>query len=133
MAKTMTFMRRVLWGGLVAAGLAVASVSAQAQSPAFLSAIEDLPLMPGLTEDVDGALQFDTANGRIAEITASGVASPSAVTDFYRRTLPQLGWQQVAPASYQREGEVLAIDVVELGANRIEVEVHFRVSPVDVK
>ena len=129
----MIYIRRFLWAGIVVAGLAATSVFAQSQSPMFLNAIDDLPLMPGLTEDVDGALQFDTANGRIAEITASGIASPSSITGFYSRTLPQLGWRQITPERYQREGEVLVIEIVKLAENSLQVEVHFRLSPTGVK
>ena len=119
--------------GLLVCGLFLASLPLRAQSPVFLSVIEDLPLMPGFVEDTDGALKFETEAGRIAEITASGAGTASAVIEFYSHTLPQLGWQLETPTRYQREGEVLVLEVLELEQNGAGVEVHFQVSPETVK
>jgi hypothetical protein len=84
--------------------------SASAQEPQYLSEIQDLPLMPGLTE-VDGAgLVFDKPNGRIVESYARGDVEASAVRSFYRATLPQLGWRLAADGDFVREGESLMIE-----------------------
>ena len=106
---------------------------AQSQAPAFFSVIDDLPLMPGLREDVDGALSFDTANGRIAETTASGLVKAGTVIDYYARTLPQLGWKFETLFHYMREGEALNIEVEKSKAESTRVLVHFRLSPAGVK
>lgn len=126
-------LHRFLFVVLLSIGLAAMSVSARSQSPAFLSVIDDLPLMPGFVEDVEGALQFEAANGRIAETTATGDVAADAVLAFYTLTLPQLGWQLETPTHYRREGEELIIDVAELEANRNSVQVHFRLFPSEEK
>ena len=118
---------------LVIAGCLFSPFALQAQQPVFLSVIEDLPLMPGFVEDTDGALKFETAAGRIVEITASGAATTSAVIDYYSRTLPQLGWQLETPTRYVRDEEVLVIELLELEQNGAGVEVHFKLSPAGVK
>jgi len=105
----------------------------QSQVPVFLSVIDDLPLMPGLRENFDGALSFDTANGRIAEIAASGTVEAGAVIDYYARTLPQLGWKLEPLDTYVREDEVLNIIIESINGNSTQVIVHFRLSPAGKK
>ena len=75
----------------------------------FFQSIDDLPLMSDLREDVGKALVFDKPDGRIVKLVARGKISKKAVREFYRRTLPQLGWQPVL-RSYVREGEVLTLE-----------------------
>ena len=105
----------------------------QSQAPAFLSVIDDLPLMPGLNEDMDMALSFDTANGRIAETTVSGLVQGSGVIDYYARTLPQLGWKLVSLDRYLREDEVLNIEIAKSNDDKKPLVVHFRLSPTRAK
>ncbi len=83
-----------------------------------MSGFEDLPLMDGLKQAEDTAVSFDTPSGRIIEAYAqSNTISKQKITDFYNKTLPQLGWSRVsgkgkaASVSYTREGEVLTISV----------------------
>ncbi len=114
-------------------GLTFTILPVHAQTPVFLSVIEDLPLMPGFVEDSDSALKFETEAGRIAEITASGAGTISAVIDFYSRTLPQLGWRLETPTRYRREGEILILDVLQLDSKGAGVEVHFLLSPATAK
>lgn len=123
----------ILIMGLVASALLFGASPLRAQSPVFLSVIEDLPLMPGFVEDTDGALKFETEAGRIAEVTASGAGTTSAVVEFYSNALPQLGWQLETPMRYRREGEILVLEVLELEQNGAGVEVHYQVSPATEK
>jgi hypothetical protein len=75
----------------------------------FLSRLEDLPLAPGLSEDTKAGVSFDTADGRIVEAFAHGQVTERQVLDFYRETLPQLGWTLESPTQYRRGGERLRI------------------------
>ncbi|MDA0997913.1 MAG: hypothetical protein O2944_06875, partial [Proteobacteria bacterium] len=77
---------------IIAACLIWMAALPTAAAEGFLSGIEDLPLMPGLTEDADGAVNFETATGRIVEIKASGAVQSADITAFYAEVLPQLGW-----------------------------------------
>ncbi|NQW01869.1 MAG: hypothetical protein HQ483_19345 [Rhodospirillales bacterium] len=124
--------RRYLVAALIVwAGLLISQSSVRAQQPVFLSAIEDLPVMPGLVEKTDSALSFETASGRIVEIAVSGPVTATAVADYYRRTLPQLGWTllSASASAFAREQEVLVIDIFEADPAVGIVEVHFRLSP----
>ena len=76
---------------------------------AFVSTIEDLPLMPGLVEEA-GGMVFDSPGGRIVEAYATGEVSEGAVRDFYGETLPQLGWRPLGGGVYQRESEILKVE-----------------------
>lgn len=92
----------------------------------FLRAVENLPLAPGLSEDVSGGLAFDTAAGRIVEAYAHGDVSEDQVLRFYRETLPQLGWTAESHGQFRRNGERLRLDVTR-GAGGVTI--HYSLSP----
>ena len=102
----------------------------------FLDGYDDLPLMPGLHEQTDRHVSFDSQAGRIVEIIASGNVKKADVQGFYDATLPQLGWQKAAPGLFVREGEVLRLEFPALpGVSSADtsrpggIEVRFSVSP----
>ena len=99
---------------------------AQEGTGAFLGGVEDLPLMAGLTEVADARVVFDKPAGRIVEAFAVGEVDAAAVRAFYATVLPQLGWAQVAGQIFQREDEILKIDIDAEGAS---VTVRFSISP----
>ena len=102
--------------------------AAQAQNVGFVADVEDLPLMPGLSEIAGAGLVFDKPEGRIVEAYARGSLTPEAVLAFYRRSLPQLGWAAAGPAAYHREGERLDLEVLGLDTSGTLV-VRFSLSP----
>jgi hypothetical protein len=116
-----TFTGLLLVLGLTA-GAAVTSVAGEA----FVSSVEDLPLMPGLSEDKPAGLTFDSAGGRIVEAYATGRVEEDEVLQFYGETLPQLGWKAEAPALFHRGGETLRLDF-QRGAKGLTV--HYYLSP----
>lgn len=113
--------------------IAAAWFQLHAQTPphdtwsAYVSSISDLPLIAGLTEDVDAALVFDKPSGRIVEAFASGTLTQSEVISFYTHTLPELGWQHLGNLAFGRENEVLRITVDEDDG---AVSVRFLLSPM---
>ena len=92
----------------------------------FVDGFEDLPLMPGLSQEPGRLVQFDSAFGRIIESWATGPVTREAVEAFYQSTLPQLGWVADGPGRFHREGDVLLLDARRKGSL---VEVHYRDSP----
>jgi hypothetical protein len=78
---------------------------------AYLAAVSDLPLMPGLTELPKAGLVFDQPSGRIVEAYAEGAVGRAAVKAFYLDTLPNLGWRAKAESLFQRDGEELRLDI----------------------
>lgn len=103
-----------------------ASGATAPSSPTFLSNLDDIPLMPGLTERKDLAISFDKPEGRIVEAQAEGRLAADAVAKFYATTLPQLGWRDQGGSRFRRENEELRIS---LGKTDQTVVVRFALSP----
>jgi hypothetical protein len=97
-------MTRAAW--ILACWMVAAAAFA---AEAFLAGFGDLPVMPGLRVVEDAGTVFDTPAGRIVEGYAAGAVARKSVRDFYRRTLPQLGWNQSGDEEYRREAEKLTI------------------------
>lgn len=121
--------------GLLAAVLAIALLGGAVwdvraeDAPRFLDAIEDLPLMPGLAEDPESAVVFDSPSGRIVEVFATGNVDERKVLDFYADTLPQLGWRSEGRASFSREHEVLKVEFPGRPGNGTPLTVRFHLTP----
>lgn len=111
--------------GCLVSALPVARLAAE-DAPGFVAGLEDLPLMPGLSELTGSGFAFDTADGRIVEAYATGEVAEDEVLRFYAETLPQLGWEQASPRGFRREGERLSIDFV---AGARPITVHFSLAP----
>ncbi len=84
----------------------------QAEAVAYVTGVADLPLMPGLTEVAGAGVVFDKPSGRIVETYVQGEVGRDAVLDFYRRSLPALGWEAAGAAGFRREGEHLRLEFV---------------------
>ncbi len=97
-----------------------------ARAEAFLSAYEDLPLPPGLTEAMGSGVSFDSPSGRIVEAYAHGAAKAADILKFYAATLPQLGWTRESDRLYRREAEVLRL---ETSHDRAGTTLRFTISP----
>ncbi|MDP3738353.1 MAG: hypothetical protein Q8R02_13240 [Hyphomonadaceae bacterium] len=97
-----------------AIGFAVV-VAAPAHATDFLKAIDDVPLVAGLTEQADPVV-FESEQGRVVKTSASGSADYGAVRDFYLTTLPSLGWKQEGRGTggklvFAREHERLTLSI----------------------
>lgn len=97
-----------------------------ARAEGFLSAYEDLPLPPGLTEVPGSGLAFDSPSGRIVEAYAHGGIKAADALKFYAATLPQLGWTREGDRVYRREAEVLRLETTQ---DRAGLTLRFTVSP----
>ncbi len=83
---------------------------AQGVDQGFVPGIQDLPLMNGLKSANSEPLIFDSPEGRIVVSPVSGTTTRRQVLEFYRRILPQLGWQVFKETSFRREGELLKLE-----------------------
>lgn len=111
------------------AALSLAATGSSVLAQEFVSGVEDLPLMPGLTEADEGSLVFETAGGRYVESYAVGDVRPADITGFYGRTLPQLGWSQAGPTLFRRDGEILLIEYLTSTGDGAPLTVRFALSP----
>jgi len=95
------------------------ATGALAADPEYLAAVADLPLPPGLVEDVGAGISFDKPEGRIIEALARGAVAKTDVAAFYRAALPGLGWKRLTDdqsgSRWQRGGEILSVDIVDTG------------------
>ena len=94
---------------------------------AFLTAIEDVPLAPGLAEQATGGMVFDSPMGRIVEAVANGTVPADEISHFYTQTLPQLGWNDAGKMTFKRDNETLRISVEP--AQKGVVTVRFNLTP----
>ncbi|MCK5273506.1 MAG: hypothetical protein KAR37_02570 [Alphaproteobacteria bacterium] len=106
--------------------LALLAMVSPAGAQVFFELLEDVPVMPALTPVADAGIEFDAPSGRIVEAYAIGATDRESVLDFYRATLPQLGWQAGAGNAFLRESESLKIDF--FGPDG-EITVRFTVAP----
>ncbi len=110
MRNGLTILAFLLWAVITPAQiLFLWAVVSPAQAGAFLEAIEDMPLMEGLTENPEAGVSFHTKQGRLVEAQAAGEIPVAKVMEFYRETLPQMGWVVVDEVSFKREKEILRI------------------------
>ncbi len=107
--------RMALLALMMTASAAFQAGEPRGEDQAFVGSIQDLPLMPGLTEIEVGGLVFSTPDGRIVEAYARGPVEAQAVRAFYRDTLPQLGWRLAGGDAFAREGESLNLEFLDGG------------------
>lgn len=95
------------------------------EDTAFFSELEDVPLMPGLTELPEEGLTFDKPEGRIVEQAALiGDLSEKDVLVYYGGVLTHLGWGRVSDTRFFREREYLELSFEEQeGASLLKVMV----------
>jgi len=69
------------------------SLSLNAKDLKFIDGLEDIPLMPGLEQNLDKTISFGNEEARFIEVylTSSKVGFKK-VEVFYKESLPQLGW-----------------------------------------
>ena len=122
-------VRAFLVPALTALAISLAGASVVGGENEFVGGTGDVPLAPGLIEDSNANVVFDSPTGRIVESYAYGEGAVADVNAFYADTLPQLGWLAVGPGVFRREGEILRIRATreEGAANRIVVR--FSLSP----
>ena len=71
--------------------------------------IGDVPVMPGMEIEADLGFAFDSPDGRIVVIYASGEMASQDLASYYDMALPPLGWESASDLVWTREGEQLMI------------------------
>lgn len=100
----------VLCSGLFVSFSAFSQNSIGSPETVFFSQLEDVPLMPGLTELADQTVFFDKPEGRIIESVAlMGDASRRDVEVYYGGILAQFGWGRIDDTRFFREKEYLEL------------------------
>jgi hypothetical protein len=105
---------------LAAACVVVAVAAAPAYAADFLKAIEDVPLIAGMTEQAEPVV-FESDQGRVVKTIAEGHVDAARISSFYVETLPSLGWKRTADTdslSFERENERLNIAIRQPASSR---------------
>ena len=119
------FISLVFLSGLVLPTPVFAQKAEGYDDTAFFSELEDIPLMPGLTELPEDSLSFDKPEGRIVEqVALIGDLSQKDVLVYYGGVLTHLGWGRVSDTRFFREREYLELSYEEQqGATLLKVMV----------
>jgi len=115
--------------GLAALAAVLLACCAPAGGGDFFAGIDDLPLMPGLTENPAERASFEGMSGRIELREAAGPATVDAILGFYAETLPQLGWQRLADHLFVRGGERLRLDLAPAPEDRGRMLLRIVITP----
>ena len=93
---------------LIALLLCLSAISARAQS---FTELTDIPFMDGMVESTDDWMQFDSPEGHILQTRAKIKGkSKTDVIDFYRETLPAVGWMYDKDSGcFTRDEDVLTV------------------------
>ena len=79
----------------------------QARADDYFATIDDLPVAPGMSEDENASVVFDSPAGRIVTVVATGIVRLSDLRTYYRSALPALGWEPQSDDAYVREDATL--------------------------
>jgi len=87
----------------------------------FFANLPDVPLMSGLEEMDELALNFDKPEGRII-VGAANIPdsfNEDAIYAYYSKVLPAFGWARVHDSSYLRGAEKLNIEITQGQVQRV--------------
>lgn len=83
----------------------------------FVQGSEDIPLLVGMEKISEDSLGFDSDSGSIMSSSYATKIDLERVKNFYRKTLPHMGWRVVksnlGKLKFRREKEKLEIDFVK--------------------
>ncbi|MTI08932.1 hypothetical protein [Curvivirga aplysinae] len=109
-------------------GIFFAFLNFSSHAEGFLSALPEVPLHEKISEIAGSEVSFDAPTGRIIQIAASGVESKKNILNFYKATMPQLGWTVRSSTEFTREKEKLSLS---LSTENGETLVQFELSPIN--
>ena len=99
------------WSMIIFGGTAAADTPQQGW-------VGDLPIMQGMAIEPQLGFAFDSPEGRIVQVFATGPSENASVISYYNAALAGLGWAG-ADGRWQRDGEVLVISQVEMASGRL--------------
>lgn len=89
----------------------------------FVQGSEDIPLLLSMKKIKDEGLGFDSPSGSIMSSSYESILKKSEISDFYKKSLPQMGWtlisSNVKMLKFSRDNENLQIDLSSSGHKNI--------------
>jgi len=92
----------------------------------FLNQFDDIPVFKEMEYVEDSLILFDKIDGRYVSSKISGSYKIKEVQDYYKKVLPNLGWNKVESNIYKRGKEIL--ELVYIMENK-KLSVIFRLYP----
>lgn len=107
-------------------------ISTQTKAAQFVEGMDDVPLLPGLSQITQDDISFGNEETRLLEAYLSSPKIKfSTVADFYKESLPQLGWiyqgNRGHDLVFYREGETL--EVVRESVSPLIVRITVKTKP----
>ncbi len=101
--------------GMICGMLLLGATNAGAQE-VFMPGTQDIPLMDGLKIDITDDMNFDTPEGQVIVFDAvNRRKTGQEIRQYYRATLPEMGWKETQTDHYEREGDSITLTVIEAG------------------
>ena len=92
----------------------------------FVYGLNDVPIFKDMKSIEDTYVLFDKAEGRYLYSEIKGEYEVLEIQEYYKKVLPNLGWESLKKNSFARGGEILEIQyLIENG----ETKVVFTISP----
>lgn len=103
-------------------------ICAPIQAATFIEGLEDVPIMTGMTQIPNDTLSFGNEESRLIEVILEGKkAAFGRVGNFYKTTLPQMGWiyqgKRARTFVFEREGEIMEISKEAENPLRVRITV----------
>ncbi len=96
----------------------------------FINGLEDIPLFKNMEYVDDSLVLFDKVDGRYVSTEISGNYKYDEVVSFYKKILPNLGWKEIRPLTFERSKEILEIKTT---VSKDEISIIFSVYPSKIK
>ncbi len=93
----------------------------------FINGLEDIPLFKNMEYVEDSLVLFDKVDGRYVSTEISGNYNYEEVVSFYKKILPNLGWKETKPLTFERAEEILELKTT---INKNEISIIFSVYPL---
>ena len=95
----------------------------------FINGLEDIPVYKKMEYVEDSLILFDKIDGRYVSVEITGDYDEDKVLKFYKKILPNLGWEEKKPLIFNRNNETLEIiSKKEEG----QVYIKFNIFPLEI-
>ena len=95
----------------------------------FINGLEDIPLYKKMDYVEDSLILFDKIDGRYVSVEISGDYEEKEVIEFYKKILPNLGWNEKKYLIFNRNNETLEITSKR---EKEKIFIKFNIFPLEI-
>ncbi len=99
------------------------------QALKFINGLEDIPVYKKMEYVEDSLILFDKIDGRYVSVEIAGNYDENKVLKFYKKILPNLGWTENKPLTFNRNNETLEI-ISKKEKERVYIK--FNIFPLEI-